>query len=60
MHASGFNSNQPIIYKLFKKENIEKFLYTDQFIYTSENSGTTLNIYSSSLSLLKSDMVIHA
>jgi len=46
------------VYKLFKEE-IEKFLYTDQFIYTSENGGTILNVYSSNLCQLKSDGVIY-
>ncbi|XP_060880843.1 uncharacterized protein LOC132952538 [Metopolophium dirhodum] len=56
VHASGFNTNQPLVYKLFKGGDIEKFLYTDQFIFTSENGGTKLSVYSSNLCLLKSDM----
>ncbi|XP_025416590.1 uncharacterized protein LOC112687852 isoform X2 [Sipha flava] len=56
VHASGFNTNQPLIYKLFKGEEIENFLYTDQFIFISQNGGTKLNVYSSNLCQLKSDV----
>ncbi|VVC41224.1 Hypothetical protein CINCED_3A001036 [Cinara cedri] len=56
VHASGFNSNQPIVYKLFKEGELEKFLYTDQFIFTSENGGTKLSVYSSNLCQLKNDV----
>ena len=46
------------MYKLSKGGDIEKFLYTDQFIFISENGGTKLSVYSSNLCQLKSDMVI--
>lgn len=59
VHASGFNSNQPLVYKLFKGGDIEKFLYTDQFIYTSENGGNKLSVYSSNLCQFKNDGVMY-
>ncbi|XP_050430653.1 uncharacterized protein LOC126839387 isoform X2 [Adelges cooleyi] len=55
VHASGFNCNQPLVFKLLKGD-IEKFLYTDHYIYTTEDNGTKLNVYSSNLSQLKSDI----
>lgn len=47
------------MYKLLNEGDIEKFLYTDQFIYTSENGGTKFSVYSSNLCQLKSDVVIN-
>lgn len=46
------------MYKLIKGGDIEKFLFTDQFIFTSENGGTKLSVYSSNLCQLKNDTVI--
>ncbi|XP_050536531.1 uncharacterized protein LOC126902890 isoform X2 [Daktulosphaira vitifoliae] len=54
VHASGFNTNQPLVFKLLKGE-IEHFLYTDQYIYTIEEGGAKLNVYFSNLCQLKSD-----
>lgn len=47
------------MFKLFKGGDIDKFLYTDQFIFTSENGGNKLSVFSSKLCQLKNDMVIY-
>lgn len=39
--------------------DVEQFLYTDQFVFTSENGGEKMNVYSTNLCQLKSDEVIY-